>query len=131
MKPYESRDLKDLHIVLQAAYLAAERKFNNDFPEVNVIRTCTYRNNAMQQVYFNKRPKITNARPGESPHNYNPSFAFDIAFVRHRKLDWSPKYFKAFADIIKGINSDIEWGGDWVRFKDAPHFELKNWRAKL
>jgi len=131
MKPYESRDLKDLHIVLQAAYLAAERKFNNDFPEVNVIRTCTYRNNAMQQVYFNKRPKITNARPGESPHNYNPSFAFDIAFIRNRKLDWSPKYFKAFADIIKGINSDIVWGGDWVRFKDAPHFELKNWRAKL
>jgi peptidoglycan L-alanyl-D-glutamate endopeptidase CwlK len=131
MKPFESRDLKDLHIVLQAAYLAAERKFNNDFPEVNVIRTCTYRNNAMQQVYFNKRPKITNARPGESPHNYNPSFAFDIAFVRNRKLDWSPKYFKAFAEIIKGINSDIVWGGDWVRFKDAPHFELKNWRAKL
>ena len=131
MKPYESRDLKDLHIVLQAAYLAAERKFNNDFPEVNVIRTCTYRNNAMQQVYFNKRPKITNARPSESPHNYNPSFAFDIAFVRNRKLDWSPKYFKAFADIIKGINLDIVWGGDWVRFKDAPHFELKNWRAKL
>jgi peptidoglycan L-alanyl-D-glutamate endopeptidase CwlK len=131
MTPYESRKLEDLHIVLQAAYLAAERKFNNDFPEVNVIRTCTYRNNAMQQVYFNKRPKITNARPGESPHNYNPSFAFDIAFVRNRKLDWSPKYFKAFADIIKGINSDIVWGGDWVRFKDAPHFELKNWRAKL
>jgi peptidoglycan L-alanyl-D-glutamate endopeptidase CwlK len=131
MTPYESRKLEDLHIVLQAAYLAAERKFNNDFPEVNVIRTCTYRNNAMQQVYFNKRPKITNARPGESPHNYNPSFAFDIAFVRNRKLDWSPKYFKAFAEIIKGINSDIVWGGDWVRFKDAPHFELKNWRAKL
>jgi peptidoglycan L-alanyl-D-glutamate endopeptidase CwlK len=131
MKPYESRKLEDLHIVLQAAYLAAERKFNNDFPEVNVIRTCTYRNNAMQQVYFNKRPKITNARPGESPHNYNPSFAFDIAFVRNRKLDWSPKYFKAFAEIIKGISSDIVWGGDWVRFKDAPHFELKNWRAKL
>ena len=131
MKPYESRDLKDLHIVLQAAYLAAERKFNNDFPEVNVIRTCTYRNNAMQQVYFNKRPKITNARPGESPHNYNPSFAFDIAFVRNRKLDWSPKYFKAFADIIKSISNDVEWGGDWVRFKDAPHFELKNLRAKL
>ena len=131
MTPYESRKLEDLHIVLQAAYLAAERKFNNDFPDVNVIRTCTYRNNAMQQVYFNKRPKITNARPGESPHNYNPSFAFDIAFVRNRKLDWSPKYFKAFAEIIKGINSDIVWGGDWVRFKDAPHFELKNWRAKL
>jgi peptidoglycan L-alanyl-D-glutamate endopeptidase CwlK len=131
MTPYESRKLEDLHIVLQAAYLAAERKFNNDFPEVNVIRTCTYRNNAMQQVYFNKRPKITNARPGESPHNYNPSFAFDIAFVRNRKLDWSPKYFKAFADIIKSISNDVEWGGDWVRFKDAPHFELKNWRAKL
>jgi len=131
MKPYESRDLKDLHPILADAYLKAEAVFNQQNGDINVIRTCTYRNNAMQQVYFNKRPKITNARPGESPHNYNPSFAFDIAFVRNRKLDWSPKYFKAFADIIKGINSDVEWGGDWVRFKDAPHFELKNWRAIL
>jgi peptidoglycan LD-endopeptidase CwlK len=127
MTPYESRKLEDLHIVLQAAYLAAERKFNNDFPEVNVIRTCTYRNNAMQDLYFNKRPKITNARGGESPHNYLPSFAFDIAFVRNKKLDYTPKYFKAFADIIKSISNDVEWGGDWTKFKDLPHFQLKNW----
>jgi peptidoglycan L-alanyl-D-glutamate endopeptidase CwlK len=129
MNPIESRELKDLHPILADAYLKAEKIFNSQNGDVNVIRTCTYRNNAMQQIYFNKRPKITNARPGESPHNYLPSFAFDIAFVRNRKVDYTMKYFKAFADIIKGINPDIVWGGDWVRFKDAPHFELKNWRA--
>lgn len=129
MNPIESRDIKDLHPILADAYLKAEKIFNSQNGDVNVIRTCTYRNNAMQQIYFNKRPKITNARPGESPHNYLPSLAFDIAFVRNRKVDYTLKYFKAFADIIKGINPDIVWGGDWVRFKDAPHFELKNWRA--
>lgn len=131
MKPYESRKLEDLHQTLQVAYLAAEQKFNEQHPDVNVIRTCTYRNNAMQDLYFNKRPKITNARAGQSPHNYLPSFAFDIAFIRNRKVDYTPKYFKAFADIIKTVSNDIVWGGDWVRFKDAPHFELKDWRNKL
>jgi len=55
MKPYESRDLKDLHPILADAYLKAEAVFNAQNGDVNVIRTCTYRNNAMQQVYFNKR----------------------------------------------------------------------------
>jgi peptidoglycan L-alanyl-D-glutamate endopeptidase CwlK len=131
MKPYESRKIEDLHQTLQVAYLAAEQKFNEQHPDVNVIRTCTYRNNANARLVLQQATKDNQCKGRSIPHNYLPSFAFDIAFIRNRKVDYTPKYFKAFADIIKTVSNDIVWGGDWVRFIDAPHFELKDWRAKI
>lgn len=96
-----------------------------------------YRSVAEQNALFNKRPKVTNARGGQSIHNYG--LAFDIVllydndgngtfeeaswsmirdFDKDSKADWMEivNYFKS-----KGW----EWGGDWRRFKDAPHFQLK------
>jgi len=46
------------------------------------------------------------------------------------RWDW-PLYYK-LAEIIKKAAADeqvpITWGGDWVSFKDGPHFELP-WKA--
>jgi len=71
---------------------------------------------------------ITQARAGESAHNYNPSAAFDIAFITlGKKLDWSKENFKNFANIIVRIQPLVEWGGGW-KFTDLPHFQLKDWR---
>lgn len=69
--------------------------------------------------------KVTNAKPGQSMHNYG--FAIDIALIDVKvnkgeviwdagRLEWqlAVKYFK---------NSGWEWGGDWYKFKDYPHFE--------
>jgi peptidoglycan L-alanyl-D-glutamate endopeptidase CwlK len=94
-----------------------------------------YRTNAEQNALFNKRPKVTNAKGGQSMHNYG--LAFDIVllydndgdgkfeeaswsmtrdFDKDGKADWQAivSYFKS-----KGW----EWGGDWNSFKDAPHFQ--------
>jgi len=130
-KPYESRLMEDLHPKLQEAYLYAEKKFNALHPNVNVFRTCTYRNNAMQEIYFKKRPKITNAKAGQSPHNYYPSLAFDIAFLENKKLSYNPKYFKEFADILQFYKFKITWGGNFKSLPDAPHFELSNWKQLI
>lgn len=96
-----------------------------------------YRSVAEQNALFNKRPKVTNAKGGQSIHNYG--LAFDIVllydndgngtfeeaswsmirdFDKDSKADWMEivNYFKS-----KGW----EWGGDWRSFKDAPHFQLK------
>lgn len=130
-KPFESRLMEDLHPELQQAYLFAESRFNALYPNVNVFRTCTYRNSAMQEVYFKKRPKITNAKGGQSPHNYYPSLAFDIAFLENKKLSYNPKYFKQFADIITKQYAHITWGGNFKSLPDAPHFELTNWKGLI
>jgi len=95
-----------------------------------------YRSNSEQDALYKKRPKVTNAKGGQSIHNYG--LAFDIVllydndgngtfeeaswsmirdFDRDSKADWMEvtNYFKS-----KGYT----WGGDWISFKDAPHFEI-------
>lgn len=105
-----------------------------------------YRSFSEQDALFNKRPKVTNAKGGQSIHNYG--LAFDIVllydnngdgifeeaswsmirdFDKDSKADWMEivNYFKS-----KGWS----WGGDWVRFKDAPHFEMNfgyTWRELI
>lgn len=126
-----SRDKKDLRIELVNAYNEASDLYKSLYPNMpQPFITCTYRSNEEQNMLYNKVPKVTNAKAGQSPHNYNPSFAFDIAFITvDNKISWSSKYFKMFADCIK--SDVVSWGGSWINFKDAPHFELKNWKTYI
>jgi len=43
-------------------------------------------------------------------------------------LSWDWEYFYPIADAMKvaaeEFGVDLEWGGDWVSFKDGPHFQL-------
>ena len=54
--------------------------------------------------------------------------AVDIAVFIDGKLTWDLKEYKKVADLFKEagkeLNVDIEWGGDWVSFKDGPHFQI-------
>jgi peptidoglycan L-alanyl-D-glutamate endopeptidase CwlK len=117
---------------LVAAYDKAARYYADLNPTApQPFITCTHRTNEEQEQLFKQRPKVTNARAGQSPHNYKPSYAFDIAFIGlNKKLDWSPELFKNFAEIITVIEPQVEWGGNW-KFKDSPHFEVKNWSKLL
>jgi len=80
--------------------------------------------------------KVTNAAPGQSIHNY--SLAWDIVIlVDHNKDgifedarwdtqsdfdgDGKADWMEA-VDHFKSIGA--VWGGDWKKFKDAPHFEI-------
>jgi peptidoglycan L-alanyl-D-glutamate endopeptidase CwlK len=45
------------------------------------------------------------------------------------RWDW-PLYHKiaaAMKEAAKQVDVPIEWGGDWVSFKDGPHFQL-SWK---
>lgn len=126
-----SRDKKDLRIELVNAYNEASDLYKLLYPKLpQPFITCTYRSNDEQNMLYNKVPKVTNAKAGQSPHNYNPSFAFDIAFITvDNKISWNSKYFELFAKCIK--SDVVSWGGSWINFKDAPHFELKNWKTYI
>ena len=125
-----SRDKKYLRNELVNGYDLAIKRYKELYPNApQPFITCTFRSNEEQNILFNKKPKVTNAKAGQSPHNFNPSFAFDIGFIGlDKKMDWSLKLFLNFANIITSIDSNIDWGGNWIRFKDAPHFELKGWK---
>lgn len=56
--------------------------------------------------------------------------AVDICPFINGKLDWdNVAAFKALAvhikAVAKGLGIAIEWGGDWAKLKDLPHYELK------
>lgn len=55
-------------------------------------------------------------------------FAVDIAVFIDGKITWEFSKYQIVADHIKKIAKNlgipIVWGGDWVSFKDGPHFEL-------
>jgi len=124
-----SRDEKDLTPRVRDAWRAARELYKTEHPtKPQPFLTCTYRSVAEQnELYAQGRFKpgkiVTNARGGQSNHNHNPSPAFDIAFKdKLGNIVWDVVYFRLFAEA--GRRSGLSWGGDWVSFKDYPHFEL-------
>lgn len=143
-----SRNKKDLHHILVSVYEKAcdiyQEKYPND-PQPFLV--CTHRSDVEQLQLYNqpidgkdnngngiiddKSEKVTQAKPGQSPHNYLPALAFDIAFITLKQtLDWNVELFKKFVAIVESIEPLAECGLKW-KFKDAPHIELKNWRNYL
>lgn len=55
--------------------------------------------------------------------------AVDIAVFVDGKITWDFKFYAAVADHIKKVAEEMKipivWGGDWVSFKDGPHYELR------
>lgn len=54
--------------------------------------------------------------------------AIDIAPLIGGKITWAWPVYHQLAPIIKAAAAaegvPIEWGGDWRRFKDGPHWQL-------
>jgi len=66
---------------------------------------------------------VTNARGGQSNHNYG--VAVDLCLYTQDGSDviWTVEgNFRKVIAAMKG--QGFKWGGDWVSFKDYPHFEL-------
>lgn len=93
--------------------------------ESNLTILCGHRGKEDQdEAYRNGKSKL---QWPNSRHNSTPSEAVDIAPY---PLDWKNiKSFKDMAVVIKEsaerVNVEIEWGGDFLTFKDWDHFQLK------
>lgn len=129
-----SRKLSDLHPHLADAFTKAKEVWATMYPDAPIpIISCTYRSKEEQNSLYaqgrtKKGAKVTNAKGGQSPHNYLPALAFDVAFDNKGKTDWSEKWFRQFAPLVLDA-AGITWGGHFKSFTDLPHFEMKNWRA--
>lgn len=55
--------------------------------------------------------------------------AVDIAPLVDGQASWDWEYYRELAPAIKQaakeLDVDITWGGDWVHFKDGPHWQIK------
>lgn len=65
-------------------------------------------------------PRVTNARGGSSWHNYG--VAFDIGlFEAGRYVTEGGPYKKLVKEV--GVPVGFEWGGNWRKMPDVPHFQ--------
>jgi len=102
---------------------------NNKLPKgVRLRFAYVYRSIAEQNVLYNQRPKVTNAKGGQSIHNYSLAFDYVIMLDKDNNgtfetIEWNLKspYHKVVVDFFK--SKGYEWGGDWKNFKDYPHFQ--------
>lgn len=69
------------------------------------------------------QPIITNARGGQSNHNFG--IAWDIGVFQHGNYIGNDAPYISFAAIVLPLMDTIEWGGNWISFKDYPHYQLK------
>ena len=118
-----SRDLKDLDPYvagLAKQFIAACKKQG-----IDLLVTSTYRDNESQNaLYAQGRTKagriVTNAKAGQSFHNYR--LAFDVVPIVNGKPQWND--FRTFQKIgAIGKSVGLDWGGDWKSIKDYPHFQ--------
>jgi peptidoglycan L-alanyl-D-glutamate endopeptidase CwlK len=66
-----------------------------------------------------KSKVVTNAKGGQSYHNYG--LAFDVVEIKDGEAVWDTENWNRIGKI--GINYGFEWGGNWEKFKDRPHFQ--------
>ena len=77
--------------------------------------------------------KLTNAKGGQSVHNYG--FAVDIVLIIDgkeaswdTKKDWDGDKQSDWMEVVVIFKKNgWNWGGDWISFKDMPHFEKKGY----
>ena len=110
---------------------------NNRLPHgVRLRFSWVFRTHEEQNKLYNQRPKVTNAKGGQSIHNYG--LAFDIVILydldgngTFETASWEEdKYWNRVVTYFK--QKGYEWGGDWLNFKDKPHFQKtygNNWRT--
>jgi len=134
-----SRKITDLHP--KVAVMAAEFVQKCKDVGIDVIITSTYRDHEAQDALYaqgrtTKGRKVTNAKVGQSWHNWK--LAFDFVPLRYGKPVWGT--------VGNGIDNDptdddrddlelwmrcgmigesigLEWAGRWKTFKEFPHLQ--------
>lgn len=73
-----------------------------------------------------KRPIVTNAKGGQSNHNFGIAGDFGVFRGKTYLDDSNPvlasKVHKACS--LQAIECGLEWGGSWKSIKDEPHYEI-------
>ena len=125
-----------MHPILRTELKEQYLEINMRLPKgVRLRFTSTFRTNEEQNELFAKRPKVTNAKGGQSIHNHG--LAFDMVILLDKDnngtfetASWEvDKYWLMVANYFK--SKGWEWGGDWS-FKDNPHFQKtfgNNWQS--
>ena len=109
-------ELKTKLAMFQRACVAAK---------LDIIVTQGFRSIAEQNALYaqgrtTKGAIVTNAKGGQSQHNFGK--AFDICFLTNKKASYNGPW-ETVGKL--GEKCGLEWGGRWKQLVDKPHFQIK------
>jgi peptidoglycan L-alanyl-D-glutamate endopeptidase CwlK len=116
-----SRNLADLHPrvkTLCEQFIASCAKQN-----IDVLITSTYRDAESQNALYAQGrtaggKKVTNAKGGQSYHNWR--VAFDFVPIVNGKAIWNDDALFTKCGVI-AESVGLEWAGRWTKFKEMAH----------
>lgn len=127
-----SRDIKDLHLDFQSMVRELLRKGSEQVTPYIFFITDGFRTASDQDALYakgrdgNKGRIVTNARAGQSPHEYG--LAVDLAFQKDGILYYDDWLYQRIYPIARELGFSL--GVDWKN-PDRPHFEYPNWKIKV
>lgn len=97
---------------------------------IDLLVTSTYRDEEAQEALYaqgrtSPGRKVTNARAGQSFHNYR--LAYDVVPLRNGKPVWGTtgadgELWARIGELGEAMG--LEWAGRWTRFREYPHFQF-------
>ena len=116
-----SRSLSDLNP--KVAAMCSEFINRCKAQNIDILITSTYRDGASQdKLYAQGRTepgkKVTNAKAGQSFHNWK--VAFDFVPLVNGKAIWNDaELFTRCGEIAESVG--LEWAGRWKKFQETAH----------
>ena len=116
-----SRSLSDLNPKVAAMCSAFINKCKEQ--KIDILISSTYRDAESQNALYaqgrtTEGKKVTNAKGGQSFHNWK--VAFDFCPIVNGKPNWSDvALYTKCGEIAEGVG--LEWAGRWKTFKELAH----------
>lgn len=116
-----SRKLEDLHPKVAKLCDQFIRKCKSQ--NIDILITSTYRDAASQNALYAQGrtapgKKVTNAKAGQSFHNWK--CAFDFVPIVNGKPNWNDTaLYTKCGEIAESVG--LEWAGRWKTFKELAH----------
>ncbi|EFS20813.1 endolysin [Fusobacterium necrophorum subsp. funduliforme] len=111
-----------------------------DFKITSGMRTAKEQANLYQQGRIKPGLVVTNADGYKYCSNHQEKvdgygYAVDVCILKYTSkgdIDWNFKYYKELYEIAKKNSLlekyGIEWAGNWKKFQEGAHYQLKNAR---
>lgn len=86
----------------------------------NGFRSVAEQNKLYAQGRTTKGKIVTNAKGGQSNHNFGE--AVDLGFIVQNEISWEESLYYKIGGWAAKVG--LKWGGNWKSIKDKPHVEI-------
>lgn len=123
-------NLEGLNPYIKAKTEQLIKNANPKLKSHTIIITQAFRSTAEQDKLYrqgrfgNPGSVVTNAKGGQSMHNYGLAIDFALKRKSDGEAVWNQNLDDWKTVVAEAKKLGFEWGGDWSRFKDYPHFQM-------